>query len=54
MLVGVILQSHQGCAADKTDCLCLVESGIESFRLIFGWLDFFVSNTITYQKFDYF
>ena len=48
--VGVILQPKYREFADKTGCLCLVESGVEFFKLVFGWLGFFVSNSITYQK----
>ena len=55
MFVGLILQSHRE-FADKTGRLCLVESGVEFFKLIFGWLDFSVPNSMamTYQKLEYF
>ena len=54
MFVGVLLQSHRG-FADKTRLpIYLVELKVEFFKLIFGWLGFFVPNSITYQKLEYF
>ena len=51
--MGVILLSHRK-FADKTGCQRFIESGVEFFEMIFGWLSFFVPNSITYQKLEYF